>query len=94
MFQHLLSDLLLAITEVLGCGTLPGGPAAMRAWRFNVTGFSLPVAMAFSTAAENTGTGSRHFTKFECSRSTRKTSCNTRLANVILDIVDDAEDDK
>ncbi|KAJ1369078.1 hypothetical protein KIN20_030467 [Parelaphostrongylus tenuis] len=23
----------------------------MRTWRFNVTGFSLPVAMAFSTAA-------------------------------------------
>ncbi|KAJ1351331.1 hypothetical protein KIN20_007317 [Parelaphostrongylus tenuis] len=24
----------------------------MRTWRFNVTSFSLPVAMAFSTAAE------------------------------------------
>ncbi|KAJ1366441.1 hypothetical protein KIN20_027104 [Parelaphostrongylus tenuis] len=49
--SNLLSIFLLTITEVLGCGTLPGGAAAMRTWRFNVTGFNLPVAMAFSTAA-------------------------------------------
>ncbi|KAJ1369477.1 hypothetical protein KIN20_030950 [Parelaphostrongylus tenuis] len=39
---------LLSTDAVLGCGTLPG---SMRTWRFNVTGFSLPVAMAFSTDA-------------------------------------------
>ncbi|KAJ1358057.1 hypothetical protein KIN20_016363 [Parelaphostrongylus tenuis] len=39
---------LLTTGAVLGCGTLP---AASRTWRFNVTGFSLPVAMAFSTHA-------------------------------------------
>ncbi|KAJ1356586.1 hypothetical protein KIN20_014317 [Parelaphostrongylus tenuis] len=43
--------LLLATGAVLGCGTVPGGAAASRTWRFNVTGFSLPVAMAFSTDA-------------------------------------------
>ncbi|KAJ1356533.1 hypothetical protein KIN20_014264 [Parelaphostrongylus tenuis] len=43
--------LLLATGAVLGCGTISGGPAASRTWRFNVTGFSLPVAMAFSTDA-------------------------------------------
>ncbi|KAJ1350042.1 hypothetical protein KIN20_005748 [Parelaphostrongylus tenuis] len=43
-YSHLI--LLLTITAVLGCGTLP---AASRTWRFNVTGFSLPVAMAYST---------------------------------------------
>ncbi|KAJ1356548.1 hypothetical protein KIN20_014278 [Parelaphostrongylus tenuis] len=40
--------LLLTTGAVLGCGTLP---AASRTWRFNVTGFSLPVAMAFSADA-------------------------------------------
>ncbi|KAJ1356528.1 hypothetical protein KIN20_014259 [Parelaphostrongylus tenuis] len=40
--------LLLATGAVLGCGTVP---AASRTWRFHVTGFSLPVAMAFSTDA-------------------------------------------
>ncbi|KAJ1356518.1 hypothetical protein KIN20_014249 [Parelaphostrongylus tenuis] len=44
-------DFLLTTGAVLGCGTVPGGPAASRTWRFNVTGFSLPVAMAFSTDA-------------------------------------------
>ncbi|KAJ1356576.1 hypothetical protein KIN20_014306 [Parelaphostrongylus tenuis] len=39
---------LLFIGAVLGCGTLPG---SMRTWKFNVTGFSLPVAMAFTTDA-------------------------------------------
>ncbi|KAJ1361624.1 hypothetical protein KIN20_020919 [Parelaphostrongylus tenuis] len=39
---------LLTTGAVLGCGTVP---AASRTWRFNVTGFSLPVAMAFSTDA-------------------------------------------
>ncbi|KAJ1350258.1 hypothetical protein KIN20_006000 [Parelaphostrongylus tenuis] len=48
---HLLLIFLLTTGAVLGCGTLPGGPAASRTWRFNVTGFSLPVAMAFSTDA-------------------------------------------
>ncbi|KAJ1356546.1 hypothetical protein KIN20_014276 [Parelaphostrongylus tenuis] len=41
-------DFLLTTGAVLGCGTVP---AASRTWRFNVTGFSLPVAMAFSTDA-------------------------------------------
>ncbi|KAJ1350695.1 hypothetical protein KIN20_006558 [Parelaphostrongylus tenuis] len=45
-------NFLLTTTVVLGCGTLPAGPAAMKTWRFNVTGFSLPVAMVFSTAAD------------------------------------------
>ncbi|KAJ1356571.1 hypothetical protein KIN20_014301 [Parelaphostrongylus tenuis] len=40
--------LLLATGAVLGCGTVP---AASRTWRFHVTGFSLPVAMAFSADA-------------------------------------------
>ncbi|KAJ1358051.1 hypothetical protein KIN20_016357 [Parelaphostrongylus tenuis] len=39
---------LLTTDAVLGCGTVP---VASRTWRFNVTGFSLPVAMAFSTDA-------------------------------------------
>ncbi|KAJ1356582.1 hypothetical protein KIN20_014313 [Parelaphostrongylus tenuis] len=42
---------LLTSGAVLGCGTVPGGPAASRTRRINVTGFSLPVAMAFSTDA-------------------------------------------
>ncbi|KAJ1370931.1 hypothetical protein KIN20_032758 [Parelaphostrongylus tenuis] len=37
---------LLTLTAVLGCGTLP---AAMSSRTFNVTGFSLPVAMTFSS---------------------------------------------
>ncbi|KAJ1366045.1 hypothetical protein KIN20_026560 [Parelaphostrongylus tenuis] len=41
---------LFIITAVLGCGTLPGGPAAMSSRTFNVSGFSLPVAMAFTSA--------------------------------------------
>ncbi|KAJ1370096.1 hypothetical protein KIN20_031746 [Parelaphostrongylus tenuis] len=41
---------LFVITAVLGCGTLPGGPAAMSSRTFNVSGFSLPVAMAFTSA--------------------------------------------
>ncbi|KAJ1349283.1 hypothetical protein KIN20_004772 [Parelaphostrongylus tenuis] len=45
---HLLLIFLLTTGAVLGCGTLP---AASRTWRFNVTGFSLPVAMTFSTEA-------------------------------------------
>ncbi|KAJ1356555.1 hypothetical protein KIN20_014285 [Parelaphostrongylus tenuis] len=45
---HLLLIFLLTTDAVLGCGTLP---AASRTWRFNVTDFSLPVAMAFSTDA-------------------------------------------
>ncbi|KAJ1361633.1 hypothetical protein KIN20_020926 [Parelaphostrongylus tenuis] len=48
---HPLLSFLLTTGAVLGCGTVPGGPAASRTWRFNVTGFSLPVAMAFSTDA-------------------------------------------
>ncbi|KAJ1356269.1 hypothetical protein KIN20_013949 [Parelaphostrongylus tenuis] len=41
-------DFLMTTGAVLRCGTLPGN---MRTWRLNVTGFSLPVAMAFSTDA-------------------------------------------
>ncbi|KAJ1362639.1 hypothetical protein KIN20_022261 [Parelaphostrongylus tenuis] len=43
---HPLLIFMLTTGAVLGCGTVP---AASRTWRFNVTGFSLPVAMAFST---------------------------------------------
>ncbi|KAJ1350036.1 hypothetical protein KIN20_005742 [Parelaphostrongylus tenuis] len=67
---------LLTITEVLGCGTLPGGPAAMRMWRFNVTGFSLPVPMAFSTAAET-----RKVRLFEQKTSVDTTSHGARAAS-------------
>ncbi|KAJ1356524.1 hypothetical protein KIN20_014255 [Parelaphostrongylus tenuis] len=45
---HRLLIFLLTTGAVLGCGTLP---AASRTWSINVTGFSLPVAMAFSTDA-------------------------------------------
>ncbi|KAJ1351137.1 hypothetical protein KIN20_007090 [Parelaphostrongylus tenuis] len=38
----------LTTSTVLGCGTLPGAGTS-RTWRFNVTGFSLPVAMTYST---------------------------------------------
>ncbi|KAJ1356503.1 hypothetical protein KIN20_014235 [Parelaphostrongylus tenuis] len=41
---------LFIITAVLGCGTLPSGPASMSSRTFNVSGFSLPVAMAFTSA--------------------------------------------
>ncbi|KAJ1360327.1 hypothetical protein KIN20_019263 [Parelaphostrongylus tenuis] len=49
---------LLTFTTVSGCGTLPGGPTTMSSRTFNVTGFSLPVAMVFSespTAAQVAG---------------------------------------
>ncbi|KAJ1356565.1 hypothetical protein KIN20_014295 [Parelaphostrongylus tenuis] len=45
---HSLLIFMLITGAVLGCGTVP---AASRTWRFNVTGFSLPVAMAFSADA-------------------------------------------
>ncbi|KAJ1346016.1 hypothetical protein KIN20_000681 [Parelaphostrongylus tenuis] len=39
---------LVTTTTVLGCGVMPPGQGSTRS--FNVSGFSLPVAMAFSTA--------------------------------------------
>ncbi|KAJ1351321.1 hypothetical protein KIN20_007307 [Parelaphostrongylus tenuis] len=45
---HRLLIFLLTTGAVLGCGTLPAAP---RTWSINVTGFSLPVAMAFSADA-------------------------------------------
>ncbi|KAJ1358050.1 hypothetical protein KIN20_016356 [Parelaphostrongylus tenuis] len=73
---------LLSTGAVLGCGTLPGGPGSMRTWRFNVTGFSLPVAMAFSTMQQR-GTGSPDFTEFRFSRSIREASYSTRVHDVL-----------
>ncbi|KAJ1367049.1 hypothetical protein KIN20_027892 [Parelaphostrongylus tenuis] len=40
----------LAITTVLGCGVMPPGQASSR--NFTVTGFSLPISMAYSELAD------------------------------------------
>ncbi|KAJ1355707.1 hypothetical protein KIN20_013209 [Parelaphostrongylus tenuis] len=42
--------LVLTITAVFGCGVIPTGQGSTR--KFNVTMFSLPVPMAFSTAPD------------------------------------------
>ncbi|KAJ1361749.1 hypothetical protein KIN20_021083 [Parelaphostrongylus tenuis] len=42
--------LLTAISAVLGCGVIPMGQASTRT--FNVTGFTLPVAMVYSSAPD------------------------------------------
>ncbi|KAJ1360657.1 hypothetical protein KIN20_019687 [Parelaphostrongylus tenuis] len=52
----LLLILLLILTAVLGCGTLPGGPMSSRT--FTAAGFSLPTGMVYSesgTAADLAG---------------------------------------
>ncbi|KAJ1374645.1 hypothetical protein KIN20_037377 [Parelaphostrongylus tenuis] len=41
---------LATISTALGCGVMPAGQASTR--NFNVTGFTLPVAMVYSTAAD------------------------------------------
>ncbi|KAJ1361331.1 hypothetical protein KIN20_020548 [Parelaphostrongylus tenuis] len=58
MAKHLgypyMISLLATISTVLGCGVMPAGQARTRT--FNVSGFSLPVAMAYVT---NTGESAR-----------------------------------
>ncbi|KAJ1350698.1 hypothetical protein KIN20_006561, partial [Parelaphostrongylus tenuis] len=44
---------------------------SMITWRFDVTGFSLPVAMTFYSRSD-AGTSSRYFTEFRSAESTRK----------------------
>ncbi|KAJ1348175.1 hypothetical protein KIN20_003420 [Parelaphostrongylus tenuis] len=47
-FHH--NALLATISTVLGCGVIPAGQGSNRT--FTVTGFTLPVAMAYSSAAD------------------------------------------
>ncbi|KAJ1366780.1 hypothetical protein KIN20_027541 [Parelaphostrongylus tenuis] len=42
--------LLVTISTALGCGVMPSGQASTRT--FTVTGFTLPVAMVYSSAAD------------------------------------------
>ncbi|KAJ1350938.1 hypothetical protein KIN20_006864 [Parelaphostrongylus tenuis] len=42
--------LVIAITAVMGCGVIPPGQASTR--RFTVTGFTLPVSMAYAKEPE------------------------------------------
>ncbi|KAJ1358055.1 hypothetical protein KIN20_016361 [Parelaphostrongylus tenuis] len=79
--QHSLLIFLLTTGAVLGCGTLPVDQV-VEDMEFNVTGFSLPVAMAFSTMQQR-GTGSPDFTEFRFSRSIREASYSTRGADVL-----------
>ncbi|KAJ1353571.1 hypothetical protein KIN20_010224 [Parelaphostrongylus tenuis] len=46
--DHFMISLLATISTVFGCGVMPAGQGSTR--NFTVTGFTLPVAMAYSTA--------------------------------------------
>ncbi|KAJ1370378.1 hypothetical protein KIN20_032090 [Parelaphostrongylus tenuis] len=46
--DHFMISLLATISTVFGCGVMPAGQGSTR--NFTVTGFTLPVAMAYSTS--------------------------------------------
>ncbi|KAJ1371799.1 hypothetical protein KIN20_033810 [Parelaphostrongylus tenuis] len=48
--DHFMILLLATISTVFGCGVLPAGQGSTR--NFTVTGFTLPVAMAYTTAPD------------------------------------------
>ncbi|KAJ1362301.1 hypothetical protein KIN20_021819 [Parelaphostrongylus tenuis] len=53
MVRHsnpIIFSLLVTVSAVFGCGVLPSGQGSTR--NFTVTGFTLPVAMAYSTAPD------------------------------------------
>ncbi|KAJ1361491.1 hypothetical protein KIN20_020754 [Parelaphostrongylus tenuis] len=48
--NSLMLSLLATILTVLGCGVMPAGQVSTKT--FTVSGFTLPIAMAYSTAAD------------------------------------------
>ncbi|KAJ1355892.1 hypothetical protein KIN20_013460 [Parelaphostrongylus tenuis] len=48
--DHFIILLLATLSTVFGCGVMPAGQTSTK--NFTVTGFSLPVAMVYSSAAD------------------------------------------
>ncbi|KAJ1371381.1 hypothetical protein KIN20_033324 [Parelaphostrongylus tenuis] len=76
-----LVSLLTTVSAVLGCGVMPQGQA--RSWRFTVSGFSLPVNMAYSDSL----TVRAQFPGFAATREAASSFASRLVMQTVTDVL-------
>ncbi|KAJ1367092.1 hypothetical protein KIN20_027943 [Parelaphostrongylus tenuis] len=78
----ILVSLLVTVSAVLGCGVVPTGQA--RSWSFTVSGFSLPVNMAYSDSP----TVRTQFSGFSATREAASSLVSRLVMQTVTDVLE------